>query len=165
MLAQKGKSLHEWMKLYTAKTSDNVDLPSGFNLYYLAERGFATIRPNISADMMCVYQVCGDARFWHDYAEMMAYGLGLNHVGTVCTRSIRPYMRCFGWTLLDEKCENGQLRFLCQDSIGRAILITHKDIQENGEPEYWVVHYINKKATPTIDEFLNESELKNNVED
>lgn len=147
MFEQKPKSLQEWIKIYEAKTGDKAELPYGYRLLYLAERGFASMKPDIEGKMMIVYQVCGDAKFFRDYAELMAAGMGLDCVATICTRAIHPYIRSFGWQLLETQCINGQYRFVCQDSIGRKIIITHKDINETtGKPEYWVTQYLNEKV-------------------
>lgn len=147
MCKQKPKSLQEWVKIYEEKTGDRAELPYGYRLLYLAERGFASMKPDIEGKMMIVYQVCGDGKFFRDYAELTAAAMGLDCVATICTRAIRPYIRSFGWQILSEQCIKDQHRFVCQDSIGRKIVITHKDINEKtGEPEYWVTHYLNEKV-------------------
>lgn len=156
----KAHSLREWVKIYEEKTGDNFDLPEGYRLFYMAERGFASMKPDLKTGLMVVYQVCGDGKFWRDYAELtFAVPMGLDAVCTICTRPIRPYIRGFGWEILDEQCKNGQYRFLCQDSTGRAVMITHKDVQGNGVPEYWVTHYCQRKAAATIEEFLRGNEV------
>lgn len=156
----KAHSLKEWIKIYEEKTGDNFGLPEGYRLFYMAERGFASMKPDLKTRLMVVYQVCGDGKFWRDYAELtFAVPMGLDAVCTICTRPIRPYIRGFGWEILDEQCKDGQYRFLCQDSTGRAVMITHKDEQENGLPEYWVTHYCQRKAAATIEEFLREDEV------
>lgn len=156
------KSLKGWIQQYEEKTGDKFDMPKGFKLYYLPERGFASMKVDMESKMCIIYQTCGDGKFWRDMAELMFTNLGINCLSTICTREIKPYIRAFHWTILDEECKNGQYRFLCQDSIGRAIIITHKDVGDNGIPEYWVTQYIRQKARPTIKEFL-ESEVINNV--
>lgn len=151
MLPQKGKSLKEWVKIYEEKTGDKAELPAGYRLFYLAERGFASMKPSLEDKMMVVYQVCGDAKFWRDHAELYAATMGLDYVASICTRHIKPYIRGFGWSIISEQCINGQYRFNCQDSIGRKVIITHKDINDiTGEPEYWVTHYLNEKATESL---------------
>lgn len=156
----KAHSLKEWIKIYEEKTGDNFGVPNGYRLFYMAERGFASMKPDLKTRLMVVYQVCGDGKFWRDYAELtFAVPMGLDAVCTICTRPIKPYIRGFGWEILDEQHKNGQYRFLCQDSTGRAVMITHKDVQENGLPEYWVTHYCQRKAAATIEEFLREDEV------
>lgn len=154
-------SLKEWIKIYEDKTGDTFGIPEGYRFFYMAERGFASMKPDFKTRLMVVYQVCGDGKFWRDFAEMtFAVPLGLDAVCTICTRPIKPYIRGFGWEILDEQCKDGQYRFLCQDSSGRPVMITHKDVQENGLPEYWVTHYCHKRrAAATIEEFLKEKEV------
>lgn len=148
----KGKSLQEYLKIYKEKTGDNPMVPWGYRLLYLAERGFATMKPDIEGKMMIVYQTCGDGKFWRDYAELMAAGMGFDCVGTICTRAIEPYIRSFGWEILSKSEINGQRRYRCQDSIGRLIICTYKcDGDEEGmPPHYWVTHYLNQKATEGV---------------
>ncbi len=143
------RSLKDWIKIYEEKTKDKADLPYGFRLFYLAERGFASMKPDIEGKMMVVYQTCGDAKFWRDFAELQANAMGLDVICTVCTRHIRPYIRGFGWEILtEEERAEGEFRFFCQDSSGRKVIITHKGVDNNtGEPVYWVSHYIHEKAT------------------
>lgn len=154
-------SLKEWIKIYEDKTGDTFGVPEGYRFFYMAERGFASMKPDFKTRLMVVYQVCGDGKFWRDFAELtFAVPLGLDAVCTICTRPIKPYIRGFGWEILDEQCKDGQYRFLCQDSSGRPVMITHKDVQPSGLPEYWVTHYCHKRrAAATIEEFLKEDEV------
>ena len=156
MLGQKGLSLGAWIEIYEKKTNDKVDFPEGYRLLYMAERGFAIIKPDIEGKMMIVYEVCGDARFWRDVCELIGLSMGLECAGTICTRHIKPYIRSFGWEILREECIDGNYRYFCQDSIGRAVIITQRDInQDTGEPTFWVVSYFNKKAVTSLDDFDN----------
>lgn len=154
-------SLKEWIKIYEDKTGDTFGVPEGYRFFYMAERGFASMKPDFKTRLMVVYQVCGDGKFWRDFAELaFAVPLGLDAVCTICTRPIKPYIRGFGWEILDEQQKGGQYRFLCQDSSGRPVMITHKDVQPSGLPEYWVTHYCHKRrAAATIEEFLKEDEV------
>lgn len=156
-----GKSLKDWIELYEAKVKEKAELPSGFSLVYLADRGFTILKPDTESKMMVIYQVCGDGKFWRDYAELKALELGLEVLGSICVRRFAPYIRAFGWELLDTECyinnDETHHRYLCQDSTGRAVLFSHKGFDEDtGEPQYWVTQYLNRKAAPTIKEFLKE---------
>lgn len=150
----KGKSLKEWIEIYEKKTNDKVAILPGYRLFYLAERGFATMKLDEEGKMVIVYQVCGDAKFWRDFAELVGATFGCNCVATICTRHIEPYIRGFGWEILEREEVDGRYRYWCQDSIGRLIIITYKHTdEETGEPAYWVTHYFNTKATsPMIEE-------------
>lgn len=146
----KPKTLREWIEEYEAKTGDTYLVPDGFALYYLAERGFAIMMPDIKSRIMVVWQVCGDGRFWRDFGELKGLECGLESIATICTRPIKPYIRAFGWEILKEYEKDGQYRFLCQDQRGRKIIITQKT--EGEEPQYWVTHYFNEKAITSLKE-------------
>lgn len=152
MFEQKGLSLAAWIEIYEKKTKDKADIPEGYQLLYMAERGFAVIKPDLEGKMMIVYETCGDAKFWRDVCELMCCSMGLEYIATICTRHIKPYIRSFGWEILKEECRNGHYRFICQDSIGRLVVITHKDISDTtGEATYWVTQYLNKKASTSLE--------------
>ena len=133
------KSLKEWIDEYESKTGDKFFTPAGFRLYWLPERGFASMKPDFEGKMLIIWQ------------ETLI---------SICTRPVIPYMRAFHWEVLDEECVNGQYRYLCQDSAGRAVVLTHKDSgnKDNPNPEYWVTHYIKRKAARTFAEFFGEDE-------
>lgn len=148
----KGKSLKEWIEIYEAKTGDKAEIPFGYQISYLAERGFCIYKPDKERDIIVVYQTCGDGKFWRDCMELKACVLGINCIGTICTRPIKPYIRAFGWEILKEfEVDVSKRRFICQDSIGREVIITFKDFNDKGDPEYWVTHYLNKKASLDAD--------------
>lgn len=43
----KAHSLKEWIKIYEEKTGDNFGVPNGYRLFYMAERGFASMKPDL----------------------------------------------------------------------------------------------------------------------
>lgn len=167
------KSFDEWVKVYEEKTGDKyTQPPEGFSLMYLPERGFADMKINTEGKMVFVNQVCGDAKFWRDLAEIIANAWHCNAVCTVCTRHILPYIRSFGWEVVKEFSNIGvgcEKRYLCQDSIGRKIVITHQGFNAKGEPQYWVTQYINEKISLDDDEidklaeYGKTKEVKNNA--
>lgn len=155
MFEQKGLSLASWVEIYEKKTGERADFPEGYRLFYLAERGFALMKPCPEDKMMIIYEVCGDAKFFRDLAEIYACSMGLEYISTICTRHIKPYIRAFGWKILEQQEKDGQYRFICSDSIGRLVIITHMCINDvTQEPQYHVTQYLNVKATTDIDEFL-----------
>lgn len=163
----KGKTLEEWIKIYEEKTEDEFNLPKDFRLFYLAERGFASMKLDLEGKMVIVYQVCGDGKFWRDFAELAFAGpFGLDAVCSICTREIYPYIRAFNWEII-EKQEKKPLeyRFLCRDSIGRPILITHIEVNEKTLlPKYWVSHYVNELAPDSIEKFMKKHSVKHKEE-
>lgn len=154
------RSLKEWADFYTIKTNDIVNLLPGFRLYYLPNRGFATMKIDFEAKMLIIDQVAGDANFWRDMAEVcMAQANGLDVIATTCNRDLMAYMRLFDAEMLDIESvglENGTIlsRYLFQDNIGRAVLASPRCINKQGKVEYWVTQYLKIKARPTIKEFL-----------
>lgn len=148
----KGKSLKEWIDIYEEKTGDKFGLPKGFRLCYLAERGFCEYRLDVEGKIVLVYQLCGDAKFWRDSLELIYSHAGFDAIGTICIRHIKPYIRSFGWQILTEMTKNGQKRYLCQDSIGRKVICTEIDKDENGEASYMVTHYFKEKAVSTLND-------------
>lgn len=154
------RSLKEWADFYTIKTNDIVNLLPGFRLYYLPNRGFATMKIDFEAKMLIIDQVAGDANFWRDMAEVcMAQANGLDVIATTCNRDLMAYMRLFDAEMLDAEkvsLENGTIlsRYLFQDNIGRAVLASPRCINKQGKVEYWVTQYLKIKARPTIKEFL-----------
>lgn len=153
MFEQKGLSLAAWVDIYEKKTGEKANFPEGYRLFYLAERGFALMKPVPEDKIMIVYEVCGDAKFFRDLAEIYACSMGLEYICTICTRHIKPYIRAFGWRILKEECKNEQCRYICDDSIGRLVVITHMCTNDvTNEPQYYVTQYLNKKATTSLDD-------------
>lgn len=149
----KAKSLREWIQVYESKTNDTFEIPKGFTLVYLAERGFASMMPDLEGKIMIVWQTCGDGQFWRDYGELKGLEYGCECIATICTRPIKPYIRAFGWAILKEYCKDGRYRFLCQDSAGRKVIVTHKrDATGDEPPQYWVTHYFFDKAITELNE-------------
>ena len=164
------RSLKEWADFYTLKTDDIVNRLPGFRLYYLPNRGFATMKVDFEAKMLIIDQVAGDGKFWRDMAEVcMAQANGLDVIATSCNRDLMVYMRYFDAELLDAEfvgIESGMrlFRYLFQDNIGRAVLASPRCINKNGKVEYWVTQYLKVKARPTIKEFLESQAGEKNVE-
>lgn len=158
----KGKSLKEWVKIYEEKTGEKAELLKGYRLCYLAERGFASMKADTEGKMIIIHQVCGDAKFWRDYAELIGATAGFECVASICTRHVEPYIRCFGWEILEREEVDGHYRYWCQDSIGRLVILTYKHTDpDTNEPVYWVTHYFNAKATsPLIEDMKKKLNAK-----
>lgn len=160
----KGKSLKEWVDLYERKTKDKAEVLEGYRLFYLAERGFCTTKPDLEGKMLMIYQICGDLKFWLDYAELQAAAMQLDCVASVLVRHVEPYIRDFGWEILEREDVDGHYRYWCQDNIGRLAIITHKGYNEKtNTTEYWVTHYFNTKATSPLIEKMKEKLRKEGV--
>lgn len=142
----KTKTLKDWIKFYEDKTGDSVSLLDGFQMYWLAERGFCQYKIDIEGKMLIIYQVSGDAKFWHDMGEIICLANNLDYMSTICTRNINAYMRFWKWEVAEEFNVNNQKRFICKDVHGRKVIITHQGINDKGNPTYYVTQYLNERS-------------------
>lgn len=155
------KTLQGWIDMYEKKTKDKFAVPNGFRLMYLPERGYTINKIDVENDMVMVYSVCGDGRFWFDMAKLQASQVGINHVCSIVTRHIKPYIKFMGFEILKEweyqgKLSHAEHRYLCQDELGRKVIFTGRCYDEaTKEEDYFVTVYLNEKAS------LDEDTLKN----
>ncbi|MDR1702316.1 MAG: hypothetical protein LBR56_06030 [Sporomusaceae bacterium] len=136
-------SLDKWIKRYEEKTKDKFETPAGFTLYYLPERGFAQFAVDPTTKSLIIYQLCGDALFWHDLGIIMCQQQGLHNLCSICTRNIKPYIRLFGWKIIKEEEIEGMKRFYCLAADGGNVLITYAWLNEDtGAPNYYVTQEV-----------------------
>ena len=134
------KTFSEWVELFERKTGDKYCCPDGYHVYYLPDRGYCQFK--VDGNMLLIYGLCGDAKFWRDLAEVFAQDMGLTALGTICTRPPLPYIRFWGWKIVREE-ENGEfVRYWCKDKEGRRVVLTPKHVEENGDVTYWVTQYL-----------------------
>ena len=143
MTRSKAKTFDEWVEYYEQKTGDKYKCPNGYRVYYLPDRGFAQIAR--SGEMLLIYIVCGDGKFWHDFAEALAMAMGCDALGSICTRAPLPYIRFWGWKVEKTENKDGFFRFWCKDKQGRKVLLSPKHVEENGDVTYWITQYLKKK--------------------
>lgn len=143
MTRSKAKTFDEWVQFYEQKTGDKYKCPNGYRVYYLPDRGFAQL--NRSGNMLLIYIVCGDGKFWHDFAEVIASAMGCKALGSICTRPPLPYIRFWGWKIERKEEKDGFFRFWCRDKQGRRVLLTPKHVEDNGDVTYWVTQYLKKE--------------------
>lgn len=99
------KTLDEWIKEYEEKTGEEHTEPNEENklkLYYVADRGYAEIgifRTDNTEPSVVIYEVCGDAKFWHDFGVILCKQHNIKNILTVCIRAIEPYIRFWGWNI------------------------------------------------------------------
>lgn len=137
------RTFEEWQEVYKDKTGDYISVPKGFTLNFLEHRGVCVMKPDYESGIFIIYDLCGDAKFWRDLAELFCRQNGLKCISTICTRKIRPYIRFWGWKIQKEEHVNGQERYFCKDDMGRWIVITFKGINEiSHRPDYWVTQYM-----------------------
>lgn len=154
------RTLEQWIEVYCKKTKDIFNVPIGYNVAYHPSRGFCVyaLQDNVCA----IYEACGDGRFWKDFAEAECIFSGkANVLGTICNRHIKPYLRLIGFEFVDGDIEG---RFLARDKeLLYPVLCTVRGEDRQGNKEYVLTAYFDKKCPDTLKEFL-EREDTNNVE-
>lgn len=149
------KTLQEWIKQYEEKTNDKFNLPEGYNLMWLPERGFSISKIDPEQGILFIYETCGDGRFWFDVAKVQAGNLDMRCICTIVNRPLKAYIRGMGGEILHEWVrENSacpgvfQHRYLCQDNIGRKVICTHRCYnEETAIEEFWLTLYLYEKAS------------------
>lgn len=131
-------ALEEYIKRYEAKTKDTFRPMEGFKLFFLPERGFCEIRVCEKAKgddvrMVQIYQLCGDGRFWRDFANLLAQSLGISHAGSICIRqNIKAYMRFWGFKITKkEPLNDGSFIYYGKNSEGKLCRLSPICIHED----------------------------------
>ena len=150
------RTIAEWIELYEAKTKDKLDVPEGFTINFLETRGFAVWKADVKGNMLFIYHVCGDAKFWRDMGEMLCRQNGLRYISTICVRNVEAYIRFWNWEIQERHVVNGHKRFICKDQLGRCVVLTYKyNVIASGADAYWVTQYLVDGENP---KFIKESE-------
>lgn len=114
MIKMKYKTLNDWIKKYEDKTKEKFESKKGFKLFYLPERGFCEYR--VENDMVMIYQLSGDGKFWRDFGLLLAQLTGCRHMGTICVRNnIKAYIRFWGYEIEQkERLPEGLVKYHCR---------------------------------------------------
>ncbi len=134
------KTFDEWKAFFEKKTGDTYCEPEGYETFFLPERGY--IQMKVDGDMLLIYGLTGDGRYWRDFAETIARSLGMKCMASICTRKVLPYIRFWGWSVEYEDEQDGTCRYYCRDKQGRQVILTPKHYDDNGELCYWVTQYL-----------------------
>ena len=133
-------SLAAWIERYDAKAPEPFQRDARFALYYLPARGFAEV--GSVGDMLVIWQLAGDARFWKEKVSVAARGAGYPRCGTLCIRpAIRAYIRLFGYSIeRTEQTKDGRARYHCRHKkTGKAALVSPAfTYKRTGQPAYFV---------------------------
>ena len=156
----KPHTLEEWINFYENKSKEEFEVPNGFIFNWLPTRGFSLMKPDPEGGMLIIYATCGDGKFWRDVGEMLALNNGLTKLCTICVRKIEPYIRFWGWKIVQQTEVDGQKRFFCKDNLGRNVVITHKCICDDTHlPCYYVTQYLIKGEYPVFSESGDEQNV------
>lgn len=140
----KEKTLQAWIDMYEKKTGDKAVLPEGFSLYWLPNRGFAEYKIDEKNNILLIYIICGDGKFWRDLGELICRLNHLKCISSILTRNIEAYIRFWRWEIVKVQNKDEKKRFICRDQLNRFVIITYKGADDNGSPAYWVTQFINK---------------------
>jgi len=107
-------TLEEWIAKYNEKSPEPFQENTGYALYFEMEKGFCEI--GFTKDMVIINQMCGDGRWWKDAVDRIAETAGLHHIGTWATRSVKGYIRRFGYRIYQtENLIDGTKRYFFID--------------------------------------------------
>lgn len=135
----------EYVSHYENKTKEKFVPREGFKLFYLPDRGFCEYKIDSDKDMVMVYQLSGDAKFWHDMAIMLADMTNCHVIGTFCIRdNIKAYIRFWGYRIeSEETLPDGLCRYHCKHKeTGKAGLASPAWTNEKGITSYFITHEV-----------------------
>lgn len=132
------KTLDEWIALYEKKTGVVFKPEPRCKMAYFPDRGFAEF--GAYKGMIIIYQLCGDAKFWKQVAEVLAMEHGFNHLGTWCIRDIEPYIKFFDAEIERvEELPDGLKRYHCRfKDTGKPVTCSPRYYLKNGKIGYMV---------------------------
>lgn len=126
-------TLNEYIKKYEQKTKEKFKPKEGFKLFYLPERGFCEIAITQKNKMLMIYQLCGDGKFWRDFALVLAQTLKIKKFGTICIRkNIEAYIRLWGFKITKkEPLNDGSFIYKAENKEGNKARISPIRIHED----------------------------------
>ena len=132
------KTFEEWVALYEKKTGVPFKRQELCQLVFFPDRGFAEFAA--LKDMIVIHQLCGDAKFWKQVAEVLAMEHNMNHLGTWCIRDIEPYIKLFNAEVERvEELPDGLKRYHCRfKDTGKWALCSPRFKMDNGQIGYMV---------------------------
>lgn len=119
-------TLDEYIKKYEQKTKDKFKPKEGFKLFYLPSRGFCEIGTTQDNSMLMIYQMCGDGKFWRDFATVFAQMLEIKKLGTICIReNIKAYIRFWGYKITKkEPLNDGSFIYYAENKEGKKARVS-----------------------------------------
>ena len=115
------ETFEEYIKIYEKKTKDKFVQNKACKLFYLPERGFCELMVAPNNSMITIYQVCGDGKFWKDFATLFAQILGIKKLGSICIReNILAYIRLWGYKVTKkEPLSDGSFIYYAENNEGK----------------------------------------------
>lgn len=93
------------------------------------------------------WNLCNDAHFWRDALECMGLQFGYDRIITICILHIKPYIRLWGWKIMQDFDTNGVHRYICMDKQGREVVCTPKE-NDDGTIDYYVTNELRRPYKP-----------------
>lgn len=114
-------TLEDYIKKYEEKTKDKFKPKDGFKLFYLPDRGFCEIAATQNNTMLMIYQLCGDGKFWRDFALLLAQTLKIDKLGSICIRkNIEAYIRFWEFKITKkEPLDDGSFIYYAKNKEGK----------------------------------------------
>ena len=116
--------LNEWIKKYEDSTGEKFKPHPQFRLFFLPERGFCEYHSD--GNLLMIYQLCGDGKFWYDYATLLALLTSCKNIGTICIRkNVKAYIRFWGYKITSiDNLDGGLHRYHCINKYGKKSLLS-----------------------------------------
>ena len=127
------KTFEDYVARYEKKTQGKFERNEDLNIYFLPDKGFCEI--GVKENKIKVGAVCGDGKFWCNFANEIARRMDLK-LGTVYFSRQMPkaYIRLLGFKIVEEK-ENSQgtKDFICVNDEGKnaTVIPAYKDKNDN----------------------------------
>lgn len=135
------KTLDYWIDKYEKRSGETFSPHKGCKLFFLPERGFCEVA--IGDDLLIIYQLSGDGKFWHDFCLCLCDALNLRAIGTICTRNIKAYFRFWGYEITDVvNLPDGQKQFFCKHKTRDWTARISPAWVNEGRPAYYVTEYL-----------------------
>lgn len=125
-------TLNKYITLYETKTGESYELPVGFRLFYLPNRGFCQYAKSEIDKAIIVYHCCGDGEFWRDYGALMAKDHGYDKLVTLLCRPVKPYIRAMKWTITRSGVHaDGREWYVLHDTTDNLVIIRESHTNPN----------------------------------
>lgn len=98
-------NFQEWVKIYEKKTGDKHKSPNGAQTVWDERRGYAQFLLSADHKVLTVEEVCGDGKFWSEWAINFCREHNISRVCTTFTRKLMPYFRSLGAKIIKKEIQ------------------------------------------------------------